>query len=131
MLFKFKGPLLKTKPKIIFFNFYFEFLNIHINHLTKFPMITMGLKWRHKNISNKITIFKEFWWLSNMIFGLFDYDYTQIHNLVRTFLLYKNFKCIVHINLQLFFTYACKNNIYCSSSTTFATSSLESLKELV
>jgi hypothetical protein len=56
LLFKFKGHLLKPKPKIFVFNLYFEFPNIHISHLTQLPMITMALKWHHKNISNKITI---------------------------------------------------------------------------
>ncbi len=53
LLFNFKVPLLKPKPKINIFQFYFEFFNIHIIHLTKFPMITMALKWHHKNILNK------------------------------------------------------------------------------
>jgi hypothetical protein len=53
ILFKFKGPLLKPKPKIIF-NFYFEFLNTHISHLAQLPMITMTLKWHHKNILTKL-----------------------------------------------------------------------------
>jgi hypothetical protein len=41
----------------------------------------MALKWHHKNISNKITILKEFWWLFNMVFGLFDCDCTLNKNL--------------------------------------------------
>jgi hypothetical protein len=57
LLFKFKGPLLKLKPKLLFF----EFFNIHISHLTLYSMINMALKWHHKNISNKITVFIEFW----------------------------------------------------------------------
>ncbi len=79
LLFKFKGRLLKPKPKIIFFQFYFEFLNIHISHLAQLPMITMGLKWHHKNIYNKIIVFKELWRLSNMVFGSIDYDCTHPH----------------------------------------------------
>jgi hypothetical protein len=31
-------------------NFKFEFLNIHINHLTQVGMITITLKWQNKNI---------------------------------------------------------------------------------
>ncbi len=72
LLFKFKSPLLKPKPKIIFF----EFFNIHINHLALHSMINMALKWHHKNIFNKITVFIKFWWLPNMFFGSFDCDYT-------------------------------------------------------
>jgi len=41
-------------------------------------MIKMALKWHHKNISNKITIFIEIWQFLNMFFGSFDYDCTQI-----------------------------------------------------
>jgi hypothetical protein len=37
----------------------------------------MTLKWHHKNISNKITIFIEFWQLLEVFFGSFDYDYTH------------------------------------------------------
>ncbi len=48
-------------PKLFFFNFYFEFLNTHIGHFTKLPMITMALKWHHENIFNKITILKKIW----------------------------------------------------------------------
>jgi len=59
LLFKFKGLLLKPKPKIYFFNFYFEFFNTHISHLAQLPMIIMTLKWHHKNISNKIKILKK------------------------------------------------------------------------
>jgi hypothetical protein len=44
LLFKFKVPLLKPKPKIIFLNFYFELFNIHISHLTLHSMINMALK---------------------------------------------------------------------------------------
>jgi hypothetical protein len=61
LLFKFKGPLLKPKPKIIFLNFYFQFFNTHISHLAQHCTINMELKWHHKNISNNITIFIEFW----------------------------------------------------------------------
>jgi hypothetical protein len=53
----------------IFFNFNFEFLNIHISHLTQLPMITMALKWHHKNKSNKIIVLKEFWSSPNTIFA--------------------------------------------------------------
>jgi hypothetical protein len=80
LLFKFKGLLLKPKPKIIFLNFCFEFFNIHISHLTLHSMINMSLKWHHKNISNKIIIFIKFWRSPNMLFGLFDYDCTQLLN---------------------------------------------------
>jgi len=77
LLFKFKCLLLKPKPKIHILNFYFEFFNIHISHLSLDSMINMALKWHHKNISNKITIFIEFWELPNMFFGSFDCDYTR------------------------------------------------------
>jgi hypothetical protein len=76
LLFKFKSLLLKLKPNFFFLNFYFEFLNIHINHLAQHSMITMALKWHHKNISNKIIILIEFWWSHNVFFGSFDCDYT-------------------------------------------------------
>jgi hypothetical protein len=78
MLFKFKSPLLKPKPKLFFSNFYFEFPNSHIGHFTKLPMITMALKWHHKNIFNKITILKEFLQSSNIVFYSFDCDYTHM-----------------------------------------------------
>jgi hypothetical protein len=79
LLFKFKGPLLKPKPNIyIFLNFCFEFFNIHINHLALHSMINMTLKWHHKNISNKIIILIEFWWLFDVLFGSFDCDYTHV-----------------------------------------------------
>jgi len=88
LLFKFKGPLLKPKPKKIILNFYFEFFNIHISHLALHFMINMALKWHHKNIFNKITIFIEFWCLPDMFFSLFDCDYTpcglKIMCLLRT-----------------------------------------------
>jgi hypothetical protein len=77
-LFKFKSPISKPKLKIFFLDFYFELFSIHINHLTKLPMINIALKWHHKNISNKVTILKKFWPSSNMVLGLFDCDYTHI-----------------------------------------------------
>ncbi len=40
-------------------------------------MINMALKWHHKNISNKIAIFIEFWQSPNVLFASFDCDYTQ------------------------------------------------------
>jgi hypothetical protein len=76
LLFKFKGPLLKPKPKIIFFEI-FEFFNNHISHLTQHSTINMALKWDHKNIFNKITIFIKFRWSPNVLFGLFDCDSTH------------------------------------------------------
>ncbi len=63
-------------PNFFFSNFYFEVLSIYISHLTQLLMITMALKWHHKNISNKITILKEFWQSYDIVFGLFDCDYT-------------------------------------------------------
>jgi len=33
-------------------------------------MINMALKWHHKNISNKIIVFIEFWQSPNVLFGL-------------------------------------------------------------
>ncbi len=60
-------------------NIYFEFLNIHINHLTQLPMINLALKWYPKNISNKVIVLKEFWQLFNMVFDSFDCDYTLFH----------------------------------------------------
>ncbi len=80
LLFNFKGPLLKPKPKIIIFNYFFEFFNIHINNLTIHSMINMALKWHHKNTSNKITIFIKFWQTPNIFFGLFNCDYTHCKN---------------------------------------------------
>ncbi len=35
-------------------NFYFEFLNIQINHLTQLPMINMELKWHHKSMGESM-----------------------------------------------------------------------------
>ncbi len=67
-LFKFKGPSLKSNPKYKFFSFYFEFLNTHISHLIQLPMITMVLKWHHKNISSKIIVMKEFQWSFDMVY---------------------------------------------------------------
>ncbi len=58
-------------------NIFFEIFNIHISHLTLHSMINMALKWHHKNISKKITIFIEFWRSLDMLFALFDCDYTQ------------------------------------------------------
>ncbi len=78
LLCKFKCPLLKSKPKIIFLKFYFEFFNTHISHLTQHFMLNMALKWHHKNISNNIIIFVEFWRLPDMFFGSFDCDYMPI-----------------------------------------------------
>ncbi len=65
-------------PKLFFFNFYFEFLNTHIGHFTKLPMITMALKWHHENIFNKITILKKIWQSFDIVFCSFDYDHTQM-----------------------------------------------------
>jgi len=39
-------------------------------------MITMTLKWHHKNISNKIIVLKKIWQLFDMVFGSFDFDCT-------------------------------------------------------
>ncbi len=47
-----------------------------INHLAQHSMINMALKWYHKNISNKIIIFSEFWQSPNVLFDSFDCDYT-------------------------------------------------------
>ncbi len=38
-------------------NFSFEFLDIHIIHLTQLPMLYMTLKWHNINICNKIVFF--------------------------------------------------------------------------
>jgi len=67
LFFKFKGLLLKPKPKIFFLNIFFEFFNVHISHLALHSMINMALKWHHKNISNNFTIFIKFWRLPNML----------------------------------------------------------------
>jgi len=74
LLFKLKALLLKFKKKnwIIFGKFF----NIHISHLTLHSMINKALKWHHKNISNKIIVFIEFLWSPDVLFGLFDCDYT-------------------------------------------------------
>jgi len=76
LFFKFKGPLLKPKSKIYFFQFLFWILQDSYSHLAQLPMITMTLKWHQKNISNKIIVLKKNWQLSEMVFGLFDFDYT-------------------------------------------------------
>jgi hypothetical protein len=65
----------------------------------------MALKWHHKNISNKIVVFIEFWQLLDVFFGSIDCDYT--HFLEFEFLDYDNvkpFKNKFSINLDL----ACK-----------------------
>jgi hypothetical protein len=59
LLFNFKGPLLKPKPKNPLLLF-FEFFNIHFNNLTRHSIINMALKWHRKNMSNKITVFIKF-----------------------------------------------------------------------
>ncbi len=73
-MFKFKGHLLKPKPKCFFLKIFFQ--HFFFFHLALHSMIHMTLKWPHKNMSNKITIFIEFWWLPNMLFCSFDCDYT-------------------------------------------------------
>ncbi len=70
---------IKTKTQnYYFFNFYFEFLNTCIGHFIKLPMITIALKWHHKNIFNKITILNFFWQSSNIVFCSFDCDSTHM-----------------------------------------------------
>jgi len=66
---------IKTKTQN---NFYFEFFNIHISHLALHSMINMALMWHHKNITNKITIFIEFWRSPYVFFGSFDCDCTLL-----------------------------------------------------
>jgi hypothetical protein len=78
LLFKFKSPLLKQKPKKTNWIFILNFFNIHISHLTLHSMINMTLKWHHKNISNKITIFIEFWWWLDVFLGSFECDYIHV-----------------------------------------------------
>jgi hypothetical protein len=56
-------------------NFYFEFFNTHISHLAQHSIINMALKWHHKNISNKIMVFIEFWWLQHV----FWLDWLWLH----------------------------------------------------
>jgi len=73
MLFKFKSHLLNQNPILFFKNYFF---NIYFSHLALHSLIHMTLKWHHKNMSNKITIVIEFWWLPNVLFGSFDCDYT-------------------------------------------------------
>jgi hypothetical protein len=75
-LSKFKGLLLKPKSKKTKLIFFFEFFNIHISHLARHSMINMALKWHHKNITNKIIVFIEFWWSPNF-FDSFDYECIQ------------------------------------------------------
>jgi len=62
----------KTKTQ----NNFFEFFNIHISHLAQHSMINMTLDWHHKNISNKIIIFIEFWRFPDVFFDSFDCDFT-------------------------------------------------------
>jgi hypothetical protein len=69
--------LLKPKPQKKKIEFFLEFFNIHISHLTLHSMISMALKWHHKNIFNKITVFVKFWQSPNMFFDSFDCDYTR------------------------------------------------------
>ncbi len=71
-------------------NFYFEFFNIHISHLTLHSMVNMALKRNHKNISNKTIVFMEFWWSLDVLFGSIDCDYT--HFLKFEYLDYDNVK---------------------------------------
>jgi hypothetical protein len=46
----------------------FEFLDIHIIHLTQLPMLNMTLKWHHINICNRIVYFL----VTLCAFGSFD-----------------------------------------------------------
>jgi len=68
---------IKTKTHNKLVEFYFELFNIHISHLTQLPMINMALKWHHKIYVTKLQFLKWFWWLSNIIFGLFNCDCTR------------------------------------------------------
>ncbi len=44
-------------------------------------MTNMALNWHHKNISNKIIVFLEFWQLLYVLFGSFDCDCTPFCNI--------------------------------------------------
>jgi hypothetical protein len=63
----------KTKTQNNFFSiFILNFSKNHIFHLIELPMITMGLKWHHENIFNKIQFSKNFggrltWFLARLI----------------------------------------------------------------
>jgi hypothetical protein len=67
-----QNSFIKTKTQ----KKYFEFFNIHINHLSLHSMTNMALMWHCKNISNKIIIFIKFWRSLDVFFGSFDCDCT-------------------------------------------------------
>jgi len=73
LLFKFKGFFTKTKTQNLFF---FKFICWNLQHsyqsFNTTSMINLALKWHHKNISNNITVFIEFWWPPDMFFGSLD-----------------------------------------------------------
>ncbi len=63
-----------TQTKTLFIYLFNSSTFICISHLAQNSMITKALKWHHKNISNKITAFIEFWQAPDVLFGSFDCD---------------------------------------------------------
>jgi hypothetical protein len=54
-------------------------MNTPINHLAQHSTINMALKWHHKNTSNKIIVFIEFWQSSDVFFDSLDCDCTHYY----------------------------------------------------
>ncbi len=89
LMFRFKSPLLKPKPKIKFNEILFEFLNIHNNYLTQLGMINITSKCQNKNIFwNNL----KFIILFNMIFGSFECVCAQICNYINVVYVEKKWK---------------------------------------
>jgi hypothetical protein len=98
----------------VFWFFFGEFLNIHISHLTRHSTINMALKWHHKNIYNKITVFIEFWRLLDMFFGSIDYGCTQNHvSLIIYILYFFMFTLLLHTHIFTLTKGQCTNMVPC------------------
>jgi hypothetical protein len=94
----------KTKTQNIL-NFYFELFNTDISHLAQESTINMAIMWHHKNISNKITIFIEFWWLLEVLFGSFHCDYTLLRAIPwhLSLQIHQYFKCELRNSTMLYY----------------------------
>jgi len=77
MLFTFKGPKSNLKLKNSSLDFWFEFLNIHMNEKKKTCHGYHGFKWQNINIYSILIIFL---YGLTPFFDLLDYDYTQVPN---------------------------------------------------
>ncbi len=72
-LFKFKHLFLNQNLKFSLMNFKFEFLNIHISHLTQLWMINITFKCQNKKVK-KFTIFTTIW---HVFWTLFLYPHPK------------------------------------------------------